>query len=115
MFLSCKKFCPNDLRGDAPSCSKVDTMLRILMSQGRGGRHLLAGFSPQTRSFEQVIHTLIFRDQLDFFSRFSVAGYRMPSSSSKKKIVMVVDLQPDHPAHTKRLPRRRAACLVDDT
>ena len=56
-------------------------MLRILMSQGRGGRYLLAGFSPQTRSFEQVIHSIICRNQLDFFSRFSVAGSRMPSSA----------------------------------
>jgi hypothetical protein len=33
-------------------------MLLMLINRGRRGRNLLAGFSPQTRSFEQVIHSI---------------------------------------------------------
>src|ERR1700726_2064952 len=55
-FLSCKKFCPRDLRGEAPSASRVDLISEIFTWQILCSAKLAPNFSRECESSLQVIH-----------------------------------------------------------
>src|SRR5271165_4926336 len=55
-FLSCKKFCPRDLRGEAPRASRVDMISEILTWQILCSAKLPPNSSRECESSLQVIH-----------------------------------------------------------